>query len=96
MDGVPVIFGGWELSSISEGPLGEASGSDQIDDSPAACDASGDGEAAEGVAAVEQDKEEAGNGEEWRQRVEGDAEGTREVGSLDAHKHHADLLQEKL
>jgi len=45
---------------------------------------------------VDEEKSEAGHGEERRQRIEWHAEGAREIGTPDAQKDDADLLQEEL
>ena len=48
-----------------------------------------------GAARIEEHEGEAGQGGERRERVEGNAEGTRKIGAADAEKDDADLLQRR-
>ena len=49
-----------------------------------------------GAARIEEHEGEAGHGGERRERIEGNAEGTRKIGAADAEKDNAELLQEEL
>src|SRR5580698_2049481 len=86
-----------------ERPLAEAMGTEEIDDRAADCDSDGSikfEEAAApfcvGAARVEEHEGEAGHGNERRERIERNSEGTREIGMADAEQDHAYLLQRKL
>ena len=74
----------------------QAAGPDSIDQCAGEGDSGGDGEAAESMRAVDQDEREAGHGGERRERIERDAEGTVQLGPLDAQEDDAHVLQEEL
>src|ERR1039458_592650 len=63
-----------------ERPLAEAMGAEQIEQRSGGGDSRGDGELFKGVGAIDEEKSEAGHGEERRQRIERHAEGAREIG----------------
>src|ERR1035437_762376 len=84
------------LDGIGKWPLGQTAGAGQVDRGAGEGYSSGYGEGGGGGGAVGKDEDKTGNCNQRRQRVKRNAEWARQLGPLDAEKHDANLLEEKL